>query len=70
MAPGPGSTADRRGTPNNKVTTARVAEIEASGLMPLDFMLQVMRDETRPVELRLEGEARHPRAATALTARF
>lgn len=41
----------RKGTPN-KATSEKSAEIAASGLTPLDFMLQVMRDETKPDGLR------------------
>lgn len=33
----------QKGTPN-KATTAKVAEIEASGETPLDYMIRVMRD--------------------------
>jgi hypothetical protein len=33
-----------RGTPN-KATAAKVAEVAASGLTPLDYLLGVMRDE-------------------------
>jgi hypothetical protein len=56
------------GTPN-KATAAREAEIRASGLTPLDYMLQVMRDEGSPTELRLDAAARaapyvHPRLSS------
>jgi hypothetical protein len=58
----------KRGTPN-KATAAREAEIRSSGLTPLDYMLQVMRDEEAPTELRLDAAARaapyvHPRLAS------
>jgi hypothetical protein len=33
----------KKGTPN-KLTAARVAEIAASGLTPLDYMLTILRD--------------------------
>jgi hypothetical protein len=42
----------------NRATADRLAEIEASGMLPVNFMLQVMRDETRLVELRLEATGR------------
>lgn len=38
-------TGGRRKGVRNKVTQVRVAEIAASGLMPLDYILNVMRDE-------------------------
>ena len=58
----------RRGTPN-KASAAREAEIRASGPTPLDYMLQVMRDEEAPTELRLDAAARaapyvHPRLSS------
>lgn len=40
-----------KGVPN-KATAAKAAAIAASGLTPLDFMLQIMRDETKPDGLR------------------
>jgi hypothetical protein len=43
-----------KGTPN-KATAAKVAEVEASGLTPLDFMLSVMRDEGKEPEVRLDA---------------
>ena len=42
------------GTPN-KATTKRQAEIAASGLTPLEFMLNVMRESERDVMVRLEA---------------
>lgn len=41
----------QKGTPN-KATAAKAAAIEASGLTPLDFMLQVMRDEGQDMDAR------------------
>jgi hypothetical protein len=35
----------KAGTPN-KATASREADIKAEGLTPLDYMLQVLRDET------------------------
>ena len=41
----------KRGSPN-KLTAAMRAKIEASGEVPLDYMLKVMRDENEPSERR------------------
>lgn len=43
-----------KGTPN-KVTAEREAEIAASGLTPLDFMLATLRDETKDYDARFEA---------------
>lgn len=43
-----------KGVPN-RATAAKVAEIEASGLTPLQFMLTVMRDEQKPFDVRLDA---------------
>jgi hypothetical protein len=43
----------QKGTPN-KATAAKVAEVAASGLVPLDFMLRVMRDENEDMGRRLD----------------
>jgi hypothetical protein len=43
-----------KGTPNTK-TAEKVAEIEASGLMPLDYMLSVMRDRNADEARRLDA---------------
>src|SRR5437764_12879127 len=58
----------KEGTPN-KATATREAEIRAAGMTPLEFMLGVMRDDNRAVELRLEAAAKaapyvHPRLAS------
>ena len=58
----------KEGTPN-KATAAREAEIKASGATPLDFMLGVMRDDSKTVEMRLEAAAKaapyvHPRLSS------
>lgn len=42
------------GTPN-RATAKREAEIRASGLTPLDFMLAILRDEAKPDDLRFEA---------------
>jgi hypothetical protein len=55
----------RKGTPN-QATAARQAEIAASGLTPLDFMLSVMRDEQANTAARLDAAAApyvHPKLA-------
>lgn len=44
----------KKGTPN-KATAKRQAEIAASGLTPLEFMLKVMRESKRDVMERLEA---------------
>ena len=44
----------QRGTPN-RATAARQADIAASGLTPLDYLLAIMRDENLGVEERLEA---------------
>ncbi len=44
----------RKGTPN-RATAAKAAEIMASGLAPLDYMLSVMRDENNPRDVRLDA---------------
>jgi len=52
----------------NKATAAREAEIRASGLTPLEWMLKVMRDESAD-PIRRDGAAKdaapyvHPRLA-------
>jgi hypothetical protein len=42
----------KRGQPNKKTAT-KVAEIESSGLTPIDFMLEIMRDPTQDFAARL-----------------
>lgn len=46
-----------KGAPN-KATAAKAAEIAASGLTPLDYMLGILRDEEQPVAMRFEA-AKH-----------
>jgi hypothetical protein len=50
----------------NKITAAREAELAASGLMPLSFMLSILRDETETADRRQWAAERaapfcHPR---------
>ena len=44
----------RKGIPN-KATAAKVAQIAASGLTPLDYLLSVMRDEGLEVGQRVDA---------------
>lgn len=44
----------RKGIPN-KATAKREARIAASGLTPLDYMLEVMRDESQKLGIRLSA---------------
>lgn len=39
----------------NKTTAAKIAEVEASGLTPLDYMLGILRDEARDFSERFEA---------------
>ena len=72
MALGQKTGGRKKGTPN-RATAAQRAEIAASGLTPLDYMLAVMRDETEPAERRMWAAAKaapyvHPRmSAVAVT---
>ena len=57
----------QKGTPNRKTRTL-LAQVEASGMSPLDFLLQVMRDPAAPLATRFEAAYRaapyvHPRLA-------
>lgn len=47
--------AGRKAGSPNKATAERQAEVAASGLTPLDYMLQVMRDEERMPDVRLDA---------------
>lgn len=46
--------AGRKKGSRNKASAAREAAIAASGLVPLDYMLMVMRDTTQPTAVRIE----------------
>lgn len=56
----------QKGTPN-KASAARQSAMAASGLMPLDYMLQVLRDEEDPTRRAWAANAAapycHPRLA-------
>jgi hypothetical protein len=54
MAAGVKTGGRKKGTPN-KATTAKAAEIAASGLTPLDFMLSILRDRDQPNDLRMDA---------------
>ena len=69
MAKGRKTGGRKKGIPN-KTTAARQAEITASGLTPLDFMLEVMRDEENDLATRLDAAVKaapyvHPRLASS-----
>jgi hypothetical protein len=51
MAAGRKTGGRAKGTPN-RLTAQREAEFKASGLVPLDYMLAIMRDETAALERR------------------
>jgi hypothetical protein len=60
-----------KGTPN-RATAARASEIAAAGLTPLDYMLGILRDESKDAAERFEAAKQaapycHPKlAATTL----
>jgi len=54
MATGIKTGGRKKGVPN-KATAAKQAEIAASGLTPLEFMLDVMRDEDNEQSVRLDA---------------
>jgi hypothetical protein len=61
-------TGGRKKSTPNKTTAARQAEITASGLTPLDFMLEVMRNEENELATRLDAAVKaapyvHPKLA-------
>ena len=43
----------KKGVPN-KATAAKAAEVAASGMTPLDFMLKIMRDEGEEMDRRCD----------------
>src|SRR5258708_3690931 len=47
-------TGGRKKGSRNKRPRELIERIEASGLVPLEYMLKVMRDETQPLEVRCE----------------
>lgn len=54
MAAGKKTGGRQKGTPN-KATAAKAAEIAASGLTPLDYMLSVLRDIANDAAIRLDA---------------
>lgn len=68
MAKGMKTGGRKKGTPN-KLTMARKAKIEASGLTPLDYMLGLLRDEANSHEVRFAAAKEaapyiHPKLAS------
>lgn len=68
MAAGRKTGGRQKGVPN-RATAAKVAEIEASGLTPLDYMLSILRDANADQAARLDAAKSaapyvHPRLAT------
>lgn len=55
MAAGKGSGAGRPKGSQNKASIARQAAIAASGLTPLDFMLDVLRNTANELPIRLDA---------------
>ena len=58
----------QKGTPN-KVTATKAAEVAASGLTPLDYLLSVMRNEENEQAARIDAAKAaapysHPRLST------
>jgi hypothetical protein len=54
MAAGKKTGGRQRGVPN-KATAAKAAEVAASGVTPLEYMLTIMRDEDKPADVRLDA---------------
>ena len=68
MAKGRKTGGRRKGTPN-KATAVRQAEIAGSGMTPLDFILEVMRNEENNLAVRLDAAVKaapyvHPKLAS------
>jgi hypothetical protein len=64
----PKSGGRQKGTPN-KATAAKAAEVAASGLTPLDYLLSVMRDDQVPRPERVDAANKaapyiHPKLAS------
>ena len=54
MAAGKKTGGRTAGTPN-RATAAKAKAVEESGLTPLDYMLDVMRDTDKPADVRLDA---------------
>jgi hypothetical protein len=54
MAQGRKTGGRQKGVPN-KATAAKAAQVEASGLTPLDYMLSILRDENAATPERFEA---------------
>jgi hypothetical protein len=68
MARGQKTGGRSKGTPN-RASTAKAVAIAASGLTPLDYMLQVMRDESNTQDVRIDAANKaapyvHPKLAS------
>lgn len=68
MAAGRKTGGRQKGTPN-RATAQRVAEIEESGLTPLDFLLSILRDVGAEQSVRIDAAKAaapyvHPRLST------
>ena len=68
MAAGKKTGGRQKGTPN-RASAAKQAEIAASGLTPLDYMLGILRDEEMTTESRFEAAKAaapyvHPKLST------
>ena len=55
MHGGKRSGAGRKKGVSNKVTAALRAKLMAEGILPLEFLLGLMRDPTRPLAVRIEA---------------
>lgn len=47
--------AGRKKGSRNKATAAQIAAVAASGEVPLDHLLKIMRDESQPTSVRVEA---------------
>lgn len=68
MAAGRKTGGRQKGVPN-RATAAKAAEVEASGLTPLDFLLSILRDTAAEQNVRIDAAKAaapyvHPRLAT------
>ena len=71
MAKGVKTGGRTKGTPNKTTSAAakRAAEIASSGLTPLEYMLQILRDEKQDVAARMDAAHKaapyvHPKLAS------
>lgn len=69
MRGGKRANAGRKSGSPNKASAAREAEIKASGLTPLEYLVSVMRDTAKPENVRIDAAKAaapyvHPKLAT------